>query len=41
MKTMRKLTISAGVAAMLVVLGGCAGMPAQDKDTAVGAGIQE
>ena len=39
MKTMQKFTISAVAAAVLVALGGCAGMSQQDKSTAVGAGV--
>ncbi|MDP2433800.1 MAG: hypothetical protein Q8O33_17505 [Pseudomonadota bacterium] len=37
MKSMQKFALSAAVAAML--LGGCAGMSAQDKNTAVGGVI--
>ncbi|MDP2832751.1 MAG: glycine zipper 2TM domain-containing protein [Pseudomonadota bacterium] len=37
MKSMQKFALSAAVAAML--LGGCAGMSAQDKNTAIGAGV--
>lgn len=39
MKTNRKLAIGTVLAAMLLGLGGCAGMSAQDKSTAVGAGV--
>jgi len=39
MKTNRKLAISTVAAVMLLGLGGCAGMSAQDKSTAVGAGV--
>jgi osmotically inducible lipoprotein OsmB len=40
MKTQsKKLILGAGVAALLAGLGGCAGMSAQDKSTAVGAGV--
>ena len=39
MKSMRKLTLSAAVAVMLLGLIGCAGMSAQDKNTAIGAGV--
>lgn len=39
MKTMRSLTVGTVVAVILVVLGACAGMSAQDKNTAVGAGV--
>lgn len=39
MKTIRRFAVSAAVAAMLLGLGGCAGMSAQDRDTAIGAGV--
>ncbi len=39
MKTMNKLTLGTVVVAMLLGLGGCAGMSKQGKSTAVGAGI--
>jgi osmotically inducible lipoprotein OsmB len=39
MKTLQKLTFSVIAAAMLLGLGGCAGMSAQDKSTAIGAGV--
>lgn len=39
MKTNQKLAISTVAAVMLLGLGGCAGMSAQDKSTAVGAGV--
>lgn len=39
MKTIRKSSISAVAAAVLIGLGGCAGMTAQDKGTAIGAGV--
>jgi osmotically inducible lipoprotein OsmB len=39
MKTIQKFAISAVAAAMLLGLGGCAGMSAQDKSTAIGAGV--
>jgi osmotically inducible lipoprotein OsmB len=39
MKTNQKIAISTVLAAMLLGLGGCAGMSAQDKSTAVGAGV--
>lgn len=39
MKTIHKVAISAVTAAMLLGLGGCAGMSAQDKGTAIGAGV--
>jgi osmotically inducible lipoprotein OsmB len=37
MKTMQNRVISAVAAAVLIGLGGCAGMTAQDKGTATGA----
>jgi osmotically inducible lipoprotein OsmB len=39
MKTIQRVALSAAAAAMLLGLGGCAGMSAQDKNTAVGAGV--
>ena len=39
MKTKQGLTIGAVVAAMLLGLGGCAGMSSQDKNSVVGAGV--
>lgn len=39
MKTKQSLAISTVAAVMLLGLGGCAGMSAQDKSTAVGAGV--
>ncbi|MCF8178533.1 MAG: glycine zipper 2TM domain-containing protein [Sulfuritalea sp.] len=39
MKTIQSFTRSAVTAVMLVGLVGCAGMSAQDKSTAVGAGV--
>ena len=39
MKTIQKLTVSALAAAMLVGLVGCSGMTAQEKNTAIGAGV--
>ena len=38
MKATQRLALSAVVAAMLLGLGGCAGMSSQDKNTAIGAG---
>ena len=38
MKTTRKFPASLVVAAVLLCLGGCAGMSEQDKSTAIGAG---
>ena len=39
MKTIRQYSVSAVAAAVLIALGGCAGMTAQDKGTATGAVI--
>lgn len=39
MKTIQRFALSAVSAAMLLGLGGCAGMSAQDKNTAIGAGV--
>ncbi len=39
MKTIKSFTMSAVAAAMLVGLVGCAGMTAQEKNTAIGAGV--
>jgi osmotically inducible lipoprotein OsmB len=39
MKTIRKYSVSAVAAAILIGLGGCAGMSTQDKGTATGAVI--
>lgn len=39
MKTTQKLTLTAFAAALLLGLGGCAGMSTQDKNTAIGAGV--
>lgn len=39
MKTFKRITMSAVAAAMLVGLVGCAGMSAQEKNTAIGAGV--
>lgn len=39
MKTIRKITMSAFAAAMLVGLVACSGMTAQEKNTAIGAGV--
>ena len=38
MKTTQNIAFSASVAALLLGLGGCAGMTAQEKGTAIGAG---
>ena len=38
MKNYLKLTVTTLTAAVLIGLGGCAGMSSQDKSTAVGAG---
>lgn len=39
MKTMQRVALNAAAAAMLLGLGACAGMSAQDKNTAIGAGV--
>ncbi len=39
MKMIQRHTVGAVAAALLIVLGGCAGMSTQDRDTAIGAGI--
>ncbi len=39
MKTMRGFTLGTLAAALLLGVAGCAGMSAQDKNTAVGAGV--
>ena len=39
MKTLQRVAVAAVTAAMLISLGGCAGMSRQDQNTAVGAGI--
>lgn len=39
MNTMHRFTFGAFAAALLLGLGGCAGMSAQDKSTAIGAGV--
>lgn len=39
MNTMHRFTFGALAAALLLGLGGCAGMSAQDKSTAIGAGV--
>jgi len=38
MKTLQKLAVHVAAVAVLFGLGGCAGMSAQDKSTAIGAG---
>lgn len=38
MKTIQRFALSAVAAAILLGLGGCAGMSAQDRSTAIGAG---
>ena len=38
MKTIQKFALSAITAVMLLGLGGCAGMSAQERNTAIGAG---
>ncbi|WP_169140984.1 glycine zipper 2TM domain-containing protein [Aromatoleum toluolicum] len=39
MKTLQRFALSAVAAAAMLGLGGCAGMSAQDKNTAIGAGV--
>jgi osmotically inducible lipoprotein OsmB len=39
MKTTQKFVLGTAAAAMLLGLGGCAGMSAQEKNTAIGAGV--
>ena len=39
MNTIHKLAVNAVAAALLIGLGGCAGMSTQDKNTAIGAGV--
>ena len=39
MKNIRKYSVSAIAAAVLIGLGGCAGMTQQEKGTAIGAGV--
>lgn len=39
MKSMHKFIISTVAAVTLLGLGGCAGMSAQEKNTAIGAGV--
>jgi osmotically inducible lipoprotein OsmB len=39
MKTMRKYSVGAVAAALLIGLGGCAGMSRQDQGTLIGAGV--
>lgn len=39
MKTNREFALGAVAAAVLLGLGGCAGMSSQDKSTAIGAGV--
>jgi len=39
MNTIQKLTVNTLAVSVLFGLGGCAGMSAQDKNTAIGAGV--
>lgn len=39
MKTIQSVTMGTAAAVLLLGLGGCAGMSAQDKSTAIGAGV--
>jgi osmotically inducible lipoprotein OsmB len=38
-KTIRRFAVGAVTAAVLLGLGGCGGMSARDRDTALGAGV--
>jgi len=39
MKTNQRFVVGLSTAALLLGLGGCAGMTAQEKNTAIGAGV--
>ncbi|MEC5163806.1 osmotically inducible lipoprotein OsmB [Janthinobacterium sp. CG_23.3] len=39
MKSIKQLALAISTAAMVLSLGACAGMSAQDRNTAVGAGV--
>lgn len=39
MNTIQKLAVNAAAVVLLVGLGGCSGMSAQDRNTAIGAGV--
>ena len=39
MNTIHKLAVNVVTVAVLIGLGGCAGMSTQDKNTAIGAGV--
>ena len=39
MNTIQKFAVNAAVVTVLLGLGACAGMSAQDKNTAIGAGV--
>ena len=39
MNSIQKLTVNGVIATMLFILGGCAGMSNQDKNTAIGAWV--
>ena len=39
MKTMNRFAVSAVAVAMLLGVGGCAGLSTQDRNTAIGAGL--
>jgi osmotically inducible lipoprotein OsmB len=39
MKTMQRFALGAVAAAVMLSLGGCAGMSTQDRNTVVGAGV--
>lgn len=39
MKSIRKFSVGAAVAAVVIAMGGCAGMSNQDQGTLIGAGV--
>lgn len=39
MKTIQKFSLSAVAVVLMLGVGGCSGMSAQDKNTAIGAGV--
>lgn len=39
MNTIQKFTVNAMAVTLLLALGGCSGMSARDKNTAIGAGV--
>ena len=38
MKTIKSISVSVAISAVLLTLGGCSGMSTQSRDTAIGAG---